>query len=364
MRAARVLSNLYRSIWGAVVGPVEAYVDTLTMYHVVQFGLTGLVAWALASAAVGIAPFSFATLLIHSIVIIAVSVAAHMLLVKVFNAPANIVSTFITSYILILTITPSLVALDLAVAAVASATAVIGKYAFVYRHRHIFNPAALALFLISIFGYTTAGWWVGSAFMFPIMLLVFFFLFLKTRKFEMQLAYILVSSVCVCIVAWDSSWASALYTHFFSWPTLFLAAVMLVEPLGMPGDRKHQLIFASIVAVLASVPYAVPPLYGTPEFALLVGNLYTLVVFWPERHVLSLVRKNASEGGVVEYIFSPWNKLHVPGQYAEWTLQHEQPDYRGERRLFSISSAAGGNEISFAVRHLDNGSTLSALSKS
>jgi ferredoxin-NADP reductase len=127
---------------------------------------------------------------------------------------------------------------------------------------------------------------------------------------------------------------------------------MLTEPLGIPSRWNYQYGYALTAAAVASIPFSFGPIYGTPELALLVANLMTLVVDRPERLRLTLKHVHEVGKGTFEYVFGTAHpQHHVPGQYLEWTLPHPKPDLRGIRRYFTIASAPGGREVSFAVRH-------------
>jgi ferredoxin-NADP reductase len=99
-------------------------------------------------------------------------------------------------------------------------------------------------------------------------------------------------------------------------------------------------------------------MYGTPELALLVGNVFTFLATFPARLRLTFTKREEVGKGMYEYYFAtPYPQRHKPGQYYEWTLPHLHPDSRGIRRYFTISSAPIGNEVSFAVKHVDQQST-------
>ncbi len=352
------LVSFLHTQWEQSIQRILSCVDGTTMYRVVLYALSGMIVWAAGAALLGYTFFAFADLMIHSAVVLVVSMLAHVAFQKLSGAPANVESTFITAFILIIILTPTSSAAGITVSALAALIAIASKYVFVYGNRHIFNPAALALFIVGVIGYSNAEWWVGSTFMLPAVLIGGLVLALKTRRYELQALYILLTSVITLVVAWDLAWASTLMQHFLSWPTIFFATVMLVEPLGMPGSRREQLIFTALVAVLGTVPFALPPVYGTPELALLVGNIYAFIVAFPRRHTLTLVRSAQVGGGVVEYFFAPHAVKYAPGQYMEWVVPHAHPDIRGTRRFISISSPVGAEEISFAVRHVEKGSSF------
>lgn len=56
-------------------------------------------------------------------------------------------------------------------------------------------------------------------------------------------------------------------------------------------------------------------------------------------------------GNIRTFFFKPEKPVHyTAGQYAEWTLKHDQPDARGERRWFTISSSPTEELLSLTTR--------------
>jgi ferredoxin-NADP reductase len=183
---------------------------------------------------------------------------------------------------------------------------------------------------------------------------------LKVRRVELALTYILLSAAVVTIWFIDiASPIDSLIRHFISWPTLFFAGFMLTEPLGLPSTKRLQYAFAALVAVLSSIPFSVGFIHGTPELALLLGNVFTLIADRPERYSLAFMRRVAVGAGAYEYWFRAERPVHfVRGQYLEWTIPHAQPDTRGIRRYFTISSRPHDAHVAFAVRHVDRQSSF------
>jgi Na+-transporting NADH:ubiquinone oxidoreductase subunit NqrB len=259
--------------------------DALTMYRVVMYALLAITVYALALATVGFLPFSVLAAVV-SLGVIGASVAGtHLICKAITRAPANAESTFITALILFLILTPPTTVQTAFITALISALAIVLKYVVTWRLRHVFNPAALALVAAGVVGYTGVEWWVGSRVMVPLVLLGGILVVLKVRRMPMVLTYIGVSAAVVTLFFLEARGVGdSLFFHFFSWPTLFFATVMLTEPLGMPGRSVHQYVFAALSAVFSSVPFAFGPVHGTPELALLIANLYTLIVDAPARY--------------------------------------------------------------------------------
>jgi ferredoxin-NADP reductase len=133
--------------------------------------------------------------------------------------------------------------------------------------------------------------------------------------------------------------ADALTTTFTQFPLVFLAGFMLSEPLTLPPRRWQQLTVAAVVAVLFSTVFSIGPFTNTPELALVVGNLVAFA-FGQRRGIrLAFVGKRQLTPTTWEFAFRPMRPaLFRAGQYLELTVPH-RADFRGSRRIFSISSA-------------------------
>jgi glycine betaine catabolism B len=323
------------------------------MYRVVLYGLAAIICVAFILSILQVLWIGPTAFLVSLGVIMSTLLLTHYICVRVWKAPGNLESSLITGLILFLILTPSVLFLDLILNACIGVSAILAKYLIQYRHRHIFNPVALSLFGAGLFGYTGVEWWVGSRYVLPVVLVAGLIVVIKTRRFPLVVPYICISAlVAVLSFAHSTPAVDTLVRHFISWPTLFFAAFMLTEPLGLPSTYRLQYGYVAIVGILSGVPFTVGPLHGTPELALLVGNLYTFIVDVPARLRLRLSKKREVGKNICEYSFHMDTHLtYTPGQYLEWTLPHRNPDARGIRRYFTISSAPHADELSFAVRH-------------
>lgn len=322
------------------------------MYRVVLYGLFAISLYALCLSFLGFIE-SPLELIVSFFSITVAAWVTHQILVKATGAPGNVESTAITSLLLFLILEPTTAIGDVIILALIASAAIALKYVVRFRLRHIANPAALPLVLAGMMGYGGAMWWVGSRYLLPIVAVAGLLVILKTRRVPLVLTYIGLSTLISTLYFLPSTPAiETILRHFLSWPTIFFAAFMLTEPLSLPSTRKLQYIYAAIAALLSSVPYALGPIYGTPELALVIANIFTLIVDRPMRSVMTFVGRHQVGKDTYEYRFHPDHPLvfHA-GQYLEWTLPHEA-DSRGIRRYFTIAGAPGDTEISFAVRHL------------
>lgn len=345
-----------------IMSPIERVLDSITMYRVVLYGLTALVVAGLALTSLGIIQISPLALFLSLVSIISVAVATHYVCAYVTGAPANIESTFITAFILTLILNPSYAPADIGVNMAITILAIAGKYILVYKHRHIVNPAVLALVIGGVSGYASVAWWVGSRYMLPLVLIVGLAVAIKTRRLALVALYVASSSAVVTALYFGSyPVLEVLSEHFLSTPVLFFATIMLTEPLTMPPTRNLQYAYVLMVSVLASIPLSFGPFHTTPELALLIGNVWMFAAVLPKRLTLSFLKRVEVGKNTFEYYFkTPSPANHTPGQYFEWTLPHSNPDLRGIRRYFTISSAPHSDEVSFTIKHLEPKDTQSS----
>jgi ferredoxin-NADP reductase len=73
--------------------------------------------------------------------------------------------------------------------------------------------------------------------------------------------------------------------------------------------------------------------------------------------ILDHTQQEASN--ITTFFFRPERPLrYIAGQYIEMTLQHDQPDDRGVRRWFTLSSAPGHEHITITTKHAEKSSTF------
>ena len=67
--------------------------------------------------------------------------------------------------------------------------------------------------------------------------------------------------------------------------------------------------------------------------------------------VLTLKSKIRIAPDIYDFVFAPRKPLvFAPGQYMEWTLGHEDPDSRGNRRYFTLASSPTEPDLRLGVR--------------
>lgn len=299
---------------------IQRFLDRYTMYKVVLLALIILV----------ISGFFVHQPLNYSLSILTFLVASYLfnrLFSLVFRVTANSESWLISALILICLFDPPLNFFDFKIIIIASFLTQASKYLLVYRHAHIFNPVAISVFILTLFGVGNATWWIGSAGLFPLVLILGYLVVLKVRRQHLFLTFIISSYL--------------FSTYFISGLTIFFACFMLTEPSTTPPTRKSQILYALLAAFLYVYYF---------DFALVSVNLLFFLFFSRQRLSLKLVSLKKITTNIYDLCFQSDFKLKFkPGQYLEWTVPHSHPDFRGNRRWFSVASSPTEKDIHLGI---------------
>jgi ferredoxin-NADP reductase len=275
--------------------------------------------------------------------------------------PANVESSAITALILALIITPIGGYGDLWFLFWASVLAMASKYILNIRGKHIFNPAALGVALTYLTINGAASWWVGTPAMLPFVLAGGLLVVRKLRRFKLVGSFMAAAVLVSCLGTLGQgvqALGATFSTLFLYSPFFFFAFVMLTEPLTTPPTNGRRNLYAALVGVLFAPAFHLGAFYTTPEIALLIGNVFSWLVSPKSRLVLQLKRKRQMSPHAWDFTFALNRKLaFAPGQYMEWTLGHEEPDSRGNRRYFTLASSPTEPELRLGVRFNDPSSS-------
>ena len=339
---------------------IDDFLNQITMYRLVFYYLILLIVAAVIYSALGILAFNPLALIFSSLFLFAVCLITNKIFSYVFKAPANIESTYITALILALIISPSLNINSLPLLFWAAVLSTASKYILAHNHKHIFNPAAFAVFILALTGIGSASWWIGTFVMLPFTLLGVLIV-RKIRRFDLVFYFFVFSLLTIVGLSLlrGSDPLTILWKTIADSPIIFFAFIMLTEPLTTPPTKTLQSIYGSIVGFLFSPQLTFGGLYTTPEIALLIGNIFSYIVSPKQKLMLTLKNKIEIGDDIVHFIFNPVGKFaFTPGQYLEWTLPHKGADSRGDRRYFTIASSPTEENISIGVKFYNNGSSF------
>jgi len=348
-----------------MLAAVDRFINSITMYRLMLYGLVALSGAAFLLGALGVIAYGPVPLAGSFLILSAVCYLVNLACRTALRAAANLESSAITALILFLIMPPVSTLTDAALVAFAGATAMLSKYVLAIRKQHLVNPAAAGALLSALIMGDGAVWWIGSAPFFPLVAVLGFLVVRKIHRGALFSSFTAVAistlvAVGASVVGWSAeNLRDLVYEALVSWPTLFFASVMLVEPLTTPPGKKLQVIYGVLVGFLFAFPYRLGPLYATPELALVLGNIFSYAVGPQQKLFLTLARKTEVAKGIFHFLFtSPVTLRFSPGQYLEWTLPHVHPDARGVRRYFTVASSPTEREVAIGVKIIPKGSTF------
>ncbi len=336
-----------------LMAPIDDFLNDLTMYRLILYGLGILAGLAILFAFAGVLTLSAGQLVWSLVVLLAAAYGSNLVLSRVYEAARNYESWLITALILFFVLPPARNAPELTIEALAALLAMASKYVLAPWRKHIFNPAALGAAGIGVLGLGYGSWWVGTGSLLPFTLILALLVARKIRRLWLVGVFWAVSLIITAGLAFihHDDAAEMLRLAIVSGPLVFMGGIMLTEPATMPSRERWRLGYAGLVAVLFATHLNLKFVYVTPEIALLIGNILAFAVSPKRRLTLTFVGAEKLAESVYEYRFAAPERLNFqPGQYAEWTLPHRHPDSRGNRRTFSLASAPGSREVRLAVK--------------
>lgn len=334
------------------------------MYKLVLYVLIAFVVSALCISSFGVLQFHPFAFLFSTLFLVAICWIAQKVCVWAFDAQENVESVYITALIFTLIISPPHSPFDGAYYGIAMWASILGiasKFIFAVGKKHVFNPVALAVFVLAITVNHAASWWIGTVWMLPVVCIGGALIARKIHRFDLVLSFFaaVICSVFVGILLKGGNTLLTFQHVFLDAPVVFFAFVMLTEPLTTPPTRHLRILYGAIVGALFAPWIHFGSFYITPEFALLIGNVYSYAVSPKAKLFLKLKEKVQVADSVYDYIFEPVKKfLFTPGQYLEWTLAHASPDSRGNRRYFTIASSPTEQELRMGVKFYPNPSSF------
>ncbi len=333
------------------------------MYKLVLYGLFILSGLSILFGFMNQLSFSGLDLVYSFFILTITCWAANGIFAKIFKVQTNVESYSITALILFLVAFPAENFSDFKNLILLAVIAMASKYILAINKKHVFNPAAIALVVMGLFGVGIGAWWVGSSVMLIPVSILGFLVLRKIRRFTMFFAFFATAVVSIVVVGVSNDYvfADILKEIFTSWPIIFFGTIMLTEPISTPPTKKLQVAYAVLVGVLFGSQFHFGSFYGTPELALVIGNIFSYIVSPKYRLVLTLSSKDTinKKGDVDEFRFDSDKKFDFkPGQYLEWTLGHDKPDSRGNRRYFTISSSPTEEKVMLGIKYYDKPSSF------
>jgi glycine betaine catabolism B len=332
---------------------LDRFLNQFPMYRVVMYGLLILQTVSILFGFFGVLPYSGSVLLVHALVLFLTTAVVHSFSSKICRIPVNTESSTITALILFFLLWPLGEVKYVFITMAAVVLAHVSKYIFAIKKVHVFNPAAMAVFILGLLGQGVVSWWVGSTVLMPFVAVIGLFIVHKIRRKTMVVWFVFSALVTLTVSSlWNSQspWETVRLA-LLSGPLLFFATVMFTEPLTTPSTRRLQMKYGLLVGILYGLQFSVGRLYSSPEFALLVGNMFSFIVSKRQRLTLTVKKVIEEAKGMRSLYFSSDIPVHyLPGQYMEWTLPHTPTDSRGNRRYFTIASSPTETDLQISVK--------------
>lgn len=326
--------------------------NPLSMYKGVSIGLTGVWGMAFIFSFLGIIAYEPLEMLAALGALGTTVWLASLLCGWLFGVRTHSESSYITALILSLIFSPTLELKGLLALALVGLVAGASKFVLAYKGRHIFNPAAVGAFIVSLTGLAFASWWVATPPLTPFVIALGLIALYKTRRLGVAGVFLAIAvPVLFAVLLAQGNTLTQSAVLLLSWPIFFLAGVMLCEPLTLPPRKWQQYLEAGVVGLLFALPLHFGLLEMTPALALLVGNLLAFVLARRSAIHLTLKKRHALTPSTDELVFKPSKPVrYEAGQYMEITVHHPRKDLRGLRRSFSLTSAPGAKDVTFGVK--------------
>lgn len=330
------------------------------MYKGIGLGLFGILLVAGVLSAMGNFSFTPLALALSAAVFIATTYIASALCGWLFGVKAYWESSVITGSILALIFTPSADVTQLVVFAFIGFIAGVSKYIITWRGRHIFNPAALAAVVIGLTGLGAASWWVATPLLTPIVLLVVLISLYQSKRYWVVGTFLAITIPVLLIqfLLFGATFGESVWL-LMSWPILFLAGIMLTEPLTLPPRRWQMYVVAAVTAVAFLIPLKIGAVQMTPALSLLIGNIVAAIFAGRYALALTLKKRIPLTPSTDEFVFETEKPfVYEPGQYMELMISHKRADFRGVRRRFSITSSSNTKQVSFGIKFYEPSSSF------
>lgn len=332
---------------------IDSFLNNITMYRLVLYGLILLSCVSILLGFLRILPYSGISYLITLLLLLITCYLSNTFFAKIYKATTNNESSAITALILFCIVAPVANNTDIYVTIAAGFIAIASKYLLAINKKHIFNPAGFSIFLLGLLGFGNAIWWIGSGVLLPFVLLIGLLIVRKIRRFYLLWAFLVTGVITIVFfnLGNNMSVLDSVQQVFFSWPLIFFGTIMLTEPLTTPPTRKLYVLYGGLVGVLFGLQFHIGPLFASPEFALFVGNIFSYIVSPKYKLFPKFVKKIELAPNIYEFQFTKnSNFTFIPGQYLEWTVPLVQSDTRGNRRYFTVASSPTEKDIKLGVK--------------
>lgn len=327
------------------------------MYRLVLYFLVILLVEAVVLSFIGILPFNAPMIIFTVILLTTVAWLTNAVFGYFFESTTNVESVYISALILALIIPPLGSLPDIGFLVWAAVWISASKFILAIDKKHLFNPVAISVLMMSTFLGQSANWWVGSKWFFFPVLIGGFLIVRKIRRPDLVISFTAaaMSGILIGGLLKGADLISLFQRTLINTPLLFMATVMLTEPFTTPSRKWPRIFYGILVGVLFNPQIHIGSFYTTPESALVMGNLFSFFISPFSKRIATFKQKVELAKDTFGFIFTPNRKLaYLPGQYIEWTLPQKHYDSRGNRRYFTIASSPTEADIELGVKFYPN----------
>src|SRR6266540_3734725 len=246
---------------------IDRFLNSITMYRLVLYGLIILAAIAVLFGFLTLLPFRGMQFLLTLTLLLVATFSANYVLARVFKAVVNSESYLITTFILFFILVPVATGRDAVITVAAGVIAMASKYLLAIGKKHIFNPTAITIFLLGLFGFGSGIWWVGSTLMLPFVAILGFLVVRKIRRSQLFFVFFGVTIVTIALynLKYGITVQESLVQSIASWPLVFFGSIMLTEPMTTPPTKRLQMIYGGLVGLLFGSRFHIGPVFSSPE---------------------------------------------------------------------------------------------------
>jgi ferredoxin-NADP reductase/Na+-translocating ferredoxin:NAD+ oxidoreductase RnfD subunit len=334
---------------------LDRFNDKLTSYRLMLYYLLALAGWAIIGSFFHQVPYAWHEILVSVASLMSICWVADRLVSRFLGITVNNESSYITAVILALILPPPKNLHDFALLVAAAIAAIASKYILAVYRSHFFNPAAVGAFISGEVFHKYPSWWIGTKFMVPLVFIGGVLVMRKMQRFTLVSVFLAVYLLYLIFGTSSGGDLHFLWNALISTPVLFFAYVMLIEPQTSPTAASRYIPYAILVGLL----YSVTKFRLSPEEALLIGGVFTLIFAHSRRYKFKFLGRMQEAAGIYSYAFElPANFNFKAGQYMEWTVKTPKDDLRGNRRYLTISSSPSENGVMFTIKQPDKASAF------
>lgn len=332
---------------------IDDFLNNITMYRLVLYFLLILAGIGLIFSFMGILPYEPISFLFSFAFLLFAGFVANYVFAKVYEAPVNVESVYISTLILGLVINPPKDLHQVIFLGWAATLTMAFKYILAIGKKHVFNPVAIALTVTYFAINGTASWWIGSASMLPFVAIGGFLIVRKIRRWDLVLSFMGFALATIVFYGFINGGnpLSLIWRSITDTPLIFFASIMITEPLTTPPTKTLRIIYGGLTGILFAPQFNIAGFFTTPEMALTITNIFSYIVSPKYKLMLTLKEKIQLTPDTYDFVFNLVSPIKfIPGQYMEFTFEHPNPDDRGNRRYLSLASSPTEREVRLGIK--------------